>query len=353
MSCKMTRRRMLAGGVASTLVLLDRTSSSYPQIEDDKGPGREAFWGPGPDKNLVRDLTPGTTPVRMGAYLRYMENTDFDEMIKDFRTIGGPVNLTSMVSRPDGWNVMSESRLNEFLDTLKEKDIEWFEVAGYCNILHPDESVRQKNLAHLSHCIEFSDRVGCRVVGTISGSCSPIGVEYIDNYNVHPDNWTLETWKLLVSGLRQVFKDTAGMKSAIGMEAQITTNIDGPLAHRRLIDDVGSERMKVILDPINMISLHNYFHTTELINGCFDLLGEDIFVCHGKDTYILPHSQTVHVQEVCTGRGIFDFESYLVLLSRMKWARTLWPDHIPNNDLPEAFTYIKKVAEKVGVTIYG
>ncbi len=356
---KVTRRKILEAGAASAGMFLgtgcgsDSRKQNAGREQIEKGPGREPFWNPGPDKNLVRNLTPGPTPVRMGIYLHYEEDTDFDQMIKDFLKVGGTIRLTGAVTRPDGWNTLSTSRLNEFIDVLNQYDIELFEVAGYCNILHYDESVRQKNLAHLAQCIEFADRVGCRTVGTISGSRSPIGIKFIDNYNVHPDNWTLETWELLVSGIKQVFKDTAGMKAAIGMEAQVTTNIDGPLAHRRLIDDVGDERMKVVLDPINMISLHNYFHTTELINECFDLLGEDIMVCHGKDTYVLPHSQTVHVQEVCTGRGIFDFESYLVRLSRMKWARTLWPDHIPDKDLPEAFAYIKKIAEKVGVTIYG
>ena len=143
------------------------------------------------------------------------------------------------------------------------------------------------------------------------------------------------------------------MKAALGMEAQVTTNLDGPRAHRRLMDDIGDERVKVNLDPTNMIHLYNYYHTTELINECFDLLGEDIFGCHAKDTFILPHSQTVHIQEVCPGRGVLDYETYLVRLSRMKWSRSLLPEHIPGDQFAEAEAYIRKVAHKVGVTILG
>jgi sugar phosphate isomerase/epimerase len=101
-----------------------------------------------------------------------------------------------------------------------------------------------------------------------------------------------------------------------------------------------------------MVHLYNHFHTTELINECFDLLGEDILGCHAKDSYVLPHSQTVHVQEVCPGRGNLDYETFLVRMSRLKWARALNPEHFPSDQLPEAYAHIRKVAGKVGVNIH-
>ncbi len=58
------------------------------------------------------------------------------------------------------------------------------------------------------------------MVGTVTGSRNPEGNRWGDNYAVHPDNWTLETWKLAVSGIKQILKDTAGLKAALGMEAQ-------------------------------------------------------------------------------------------------------------------------------------
>jgi hypothetical protein len=37
----------------------------------------------------------------------------------------------------------------------------------------------------------------------------------------------------------------------------------------------------------------------------------------------------------------------------MKWSRSLLPEHIPAEQMPEAYAYIRKVAEKVGVKIHG
>jgi len=340
----MSRRRALAVGAASAGAVVGTVSGIPTDAHAAVEPGKAEFWEPGPDKNLKRDLKPGPMTIRIGGSLGRRENESFEETVKKLKDRG----YTGCVTGPEPWNSMKDSELNELRAALKKYDVAVFEVGGYTNMLHPDRATRQKNLKHLATCIEAADKVGCPMVGTISGSCDPVNF-----FNVHPDNWTMKIWKMLVESMKQVLRDTAGMKAGIGMEAQVTTNIDGPKSHRRLIDDVGDPRCTVNLDPVNMISLATYYHTTELINECFDLLGENIFGCHAKDTYIWPDKQTVHVQEVAAGRGIMDYETYLVRLSRMKWPRTILPEHVPAEELIEAAGFIRKVAAKVGVKIHG
>ncbi len=306
------------------------------------GAGSSQAWNPGPDENLKKDLKPGKTPIRLGTGMGRQGNEDFEVMVKRVRDGG----YTSVATGADPWHDMPESEMAQVRAALKKYDVEVYEVGGYRNMLHTNEVERQKNLRHLARCIEAAEKIGCRMVGTISGSRDPQNLR-ADNFAPHPDNWTEATWKILIQGVRQVLKDTAGCKAGLGMEAQVTTNQDGPKAHRRLMDDVGDPRLKVNLDPTNMISLSNYYHTTELLHECFDLLGEDIYGCHAKDTFIIPDQQTVHVQEVCPGRGVMDYETYLVLMSRMKWARSL-----PGDQYIEAKAHIEKVAAKVGVKLY-
>ena len=354
MSRRITRRSAIKASTATIGVMLGASCNSNKkgqearkQVPQKKGPGREEFWAPGPDKNLVRDLTPGETTIRLGGYLNPGKNPNPDDISKKITQEKEKGN-TGLVTGPEPWNSMKESELSEVRAALKEHDVVFFEVGGYTNMIHPDESQRRENLKKLCTCIEAADRIGCPMVGTISGSCDPVNF-----FNVHPDNWTQKTWDLLVKSVKQVLSDTSGMKAAIGMEAQVTTNQDTPLSHKRLIEDVGDSRCTVNFDPVNMISLATYYHTTELINECFDLLGESIIGCHAKDTHIWPATQTVHVQEVCAGRGILDYETYLVRLSRLKWSRTLLPEHVPADQLIEAAEYIRKVAAKVGVKIHG
>jgi len=339
-----TRRGFLRRSAATGVAGLAAGRAVTAQAAANEGiVGTSPFWGPGPDKTLKKDLNAGPTPVRLGTGMGRKEGESLTEMVKRVYDAG----YSGVVTGPEPWHSMKDSELEELRRALKEYDVVVYEVGGYKNMIHPDPRERQNQLAHLVKCLEAAEKIGCPMVGTISGSCDPV-----DFFNVHPDNWTLETWRLLVKSVKQVLKDTSGMKAALGMEAQVTTNIDGPVSHRRLIDDVGDSRCAVNLDPVNMISLSNYYHTTELLEECFDLLGESILGCHAKDTYIWPDKQTVHVQEVCSGRGVLDYETYLVRISRLEWPRTILPEHIPADQYIEADAYIRSTADKVGVKMY-
>jgi sugar phosphate isomerase/epimerase len=356
MGTRWTRRAMMAFGALAAAAGRGSGAAGQARAGRAAEPGRAPYWMPGPDPKAAKDLKPGPTPIRLAGNLPIPRAGAAD---KGPASIGDAVRslreqgLTSGITRMEPWEKASEAMISELRAAMKEYDVEIFEVGGYRNILHTDEKARQENLKYLARCLETAERIGCRMVGTITGSRNPAGNQWSDNYAVHPDNWTLETWKLTVSGIRQILKDTAGLKAVLGMEAQVTTNLDGPVAHRNLIEDVGDPRCKVNLDPTNMVHLYNHFHTTRLIEQCFDLLGEDIYGCHAKDSYVQPHTQTLYIQEVCPGRGSLDYETYLVRLSRMKWPRSLLPEHIPNDQYPEAYAYIRKVAAKVGVKIYG
>ena len=297
-------------------------------------------WPPGPDVGAKRDLAPGATPVRLATRMVRGAGEQPEETVRRIRDAG----YTAVNTQPSQWN---DAELTDMRAALKKYDVTVFEVGAYSNIIHPDQKRRQEILAAIVMKFDDAEKIGCPMVATVSGCCDP---EYL--INPHPDNWTRETWDVLVGSVRQILKDTAGMKVSLGMEAQVTTNIDGPKAHRRLIDDVGDGRCAVNLDPTNMVSLATYFHTTELLNECFDLLGESILGCHAKDTYILPDIQTVHVQEVCPGKGVMDYETFLTRMSRMKWPRALFPEHIKDEEFPEADAYIAKVARETGVKLY-
>ncbi len=288
-----------------------------------------------------RDLfAAGQTPIRLAIRMVRVGKEHPEETVKRIRAGG----YAAVNTQPSQWN---DAELAELRAALKKYDVDVFEVGAYSNIIHPDRTRRQEILSAIVQKFEGAEKIGGILVATVSGCCDP---KYL--INPHPDNWSPETWKVLVRSVKQILRDTAGLSVSLGMEAQVTTNLDGPKAHKRLIDDVGDPRCAVNLDPTNMISLERYFHTTELLHECFDLLGESILGCHAKDTFIEPDVQTLHIQEVCPGRGVMDYETFLACMSRMKWPRALFPEHLPNDQYPEAYSFIRKIAEKTGVKIY-
>jgi sugar phosphate isomerase/epimerase len=107
----------------------------------------------------------------------------------------------------------------------------------------------------------------------------------------------------------------------------------------------------VVFDPSNSIHLYNYYHTTEMLAECFDMWGERINNLHGKDVYIEPRTQACFIRQVTPGLGTLDYETLLVRLSRLAWARSITPE-IGQSERPAAYAHIRKVAAQVGVKIH-
>ena len=350
-----SRRKALAAGAASTGMLLGASCAQKEQegMETPLQTSHPPFLTPwSPPADLKRDLTPGSTPIRLASWssltsLNYPKNLSITETVKRIRDMGYTSGNSYAGRNRNPWLDASESEIRELKEALKTYDVTFFDVHTVTDNIHPDLSQRQKNHKHVAETCEAAERVGCPMVTTHTGTCStesPVAP--------HKDNWTWETWKLSVDGIRQILKDTSGMKVALGIEAVNMTASNNPRAHRQLIDEIGDPRLNICLDPVNMIHLGVYFRNTELINECFDLLGEHIIAAHAKDTYITPDRMSAYITEVAPGKGLLDYETYLVRLSRLSSPRTLLIEHIPDEEYPEAKKYIEDTAAKVGVTIY-
>ena len=142
------------------------------------------------------------------------------------------------------------------------------------------------------------------------------------------------------------------MKTVIAIEPINMVNVNNPRALKQLLEDVADPRLKVCIDPVNMINMGCYFRNTELIEESFDLLGENIVSAHAKDTWVIPDKMSIYITEPAAGKGILDYETYLVRLSRLKWPRPLMIEHLPDEEYAGAKKYIEDVAQKTGIKFY-
>jgi len=349
------RTALAAGALAAGAVVSCSKSGDETAPETNVGDVPDFLTPWSPDPAAPRDLTVGQTPIRLCSWrndctLDYPANgisiTETVKRIKDMGFSAG--NSYSSISRRNPWLTASETEIRELKDACVEYDVLYFDVHTVPYLIHPDLAERERHIAYVVEQCEAAERVGCPMVTTHTGTKStesPVAP--------HPDNWTMAAWRDSVASLKEVIRRTEGMKVKLGIEAVNMTASNNPRAQKRIMEDVGSDRLKILLDPINMISLRNYFRTTELINECFDLLGEDIIACHAKDTYIIPNKMSAYITEVAAGEGLLDYELYLARLSRMEWPRPLLIEHLPYDQYDIAQKNIETVATNMGVKFYG
>ncbi len=358
MTEKISRRTALSSGAAFTGGLIASSCAKTPpennstpaaspakaELSDVWGEDFLTQWSPGPDSQ--REVIAGSTPVRLSCTsyrLRYERMSDIDAHIKELKALG-----YTAAESGDEWNQATDSQITELNDALRENDFLYYTIHVFCNDIHPDPVKKEENYRRRIRSIETAARLGLKYVVSHTGGKNPKAANY-----PHKDNWTKAVWDESVETMKRLINATAGIPVDLAVEAINPTTINNPMAHVRLKEEVGSDRIKVCLDPQNMLSPRNYYRNTELINRCFDLLGEDICYAHCKDVK-WEDTMLPSMSWVVLGEGEVDYSTYLKRLSQMENERPFMLEFMRSGEQYETTQKnLRAVAKDVGVTILG
>lgn len=172
-------------------------------------------------------------------------------------------------------------------------------VNGTFNMAHADPAVRAEGLRRFDGFLRSVKAIGCPLVSLCSGSRSANGLWTYDPATALPDAW---------DDMQATMKAAVAMAEKYGIVLAIETEaanvIDSPEKARRIMDEVGSPSLKMILDCANL------FHFGEAapenvrpaIDRAIKHFGRDIVLAHGKDI-----SEGAAIDFCATGCGIVDF----------------------------------------------
>jgi len=346
MNNKISRRQALMA--AAGLVVGAKASTSRAWTLPDVG-GAEYLSQWSPPQEVKRDLTPGPSAIRLSSAGSRLSNIDSNpvEQVEKIRNAG----YTAVEAPYATWRMMKDSEARELKAELERHDLLFYTVHVWDNIIHPDPEMRATVHREYLEAIEMAEQMGMDFILVHTGSRA-VGKPN----DAHPQNWSEETWQMSVDALKQVLADSSGSKINLAVEAINSNNLNSPAAHVRLREDVGSERLKVTLDPTNMVHPGVLFRSAELYNQCFELLGEDILYAHAKDirwAEMLPG-----LEWVVPGEGEMDYEVYLTHLSRLEYPRPLMMEFLNRGDYqgpdqyPQGKKFIEETAARLGVKIY-
>jgi sugar phosphate isomerase/epimerase len=175
-------------------------------------------------------------------------------------------------------------------------------LSGTYNMAHPDANVRAWSRKALGNVIEAARRMGAPVVTLCTGSRDPH-----DMWKHHPDNQGALAWSVLRSELDFAvpLAEAAGIKLAI--EPEPGNVVNHAQAARRLLDEVASPLLGIVLDPANLLSPATLPQQQEIIAKAAQLLGGSLLLAHIKD--IDPSGRVT-----AAGRGAVDFPAFVAAL---------------------------------------
>jgi sugar phosphate isomerase/epimerase len=105
---------------------------------------------------------------------------------------------------------------------------------------------------------------------------------------------------------------------ALAIEPETGNVIDSANKARRLLDELRSPRLKIIIDAANLLRATDLACMREVLEDAFELIGSDLVLAHAKE--FNPHANAGNQP---LGRGVLDWDLYLSLLRRVNFAGPL------------------------------
>ncbi|MBD3181658.1 TIM barrel protein [Candidatus Poribacteria bacterium] len=204
-----------------------------------------------------------------------------------------------------------EPEISDYIRSeMQKRDIVMGAVSGTFNMIDPNVGKRYDGLQRLETLAAACERLGTSVITLCTGTRDPESM-----WKWHPENDTPEAWDDLVKVMTKAVKYAEKYKVNMAFEPEVSNVVDSASKARRLINQIKSPYLKVVMDPANIFHKGELVRMNEMIDEAFVLLGDYIALAHAKD---LDHDG--EAGHLAAGKGLLDYKQYL------SWLKNYDPD---------------------------
>lgn len=206
-------------------------------------------------------------------------------------------------------------------------------ISGTYNMIHPELSVRQNGARSLAHIIASARAMGTGLVTLCTGTLDPD-----DQWRAHPDNRSPKAWQDLRAEMAAALTvaETAGVD--LGIEPELANVVSSATLARKLIDELKSPRLKVVLDAANLFERAPPAEVAATVERAVDLLADRIVMAHAKD-------RRADGAFCAAGNGVIDFAHFVRCLRRAGFGGPLVTHGLSEAEAPAVAKFLHAIVQ--------
>jgi pimeloyl-ACP methyl ester carboxylesterase/sugar phosphate isomerase/epimerase len=153
-------------------------------------------------------------------------------------------------------------------------------VSATYNLIHPDRTYRTERTRRACRLIKAAPALGTSFVTLCTGTR-----DNADMWRRHPDNDSETAWAEMREEVDHLLEAAEEAEVTLGIEPEPGNTVSTAARARRLLDEVGSSRLAVILDPANLLPSASEAEAAYVLDQAFDLLADRAAVVHAKHLF--------------------------------------------------------------------
>ncbi len=262
--------------------------------------------------------------MRLGIFAKTFPGTDPDTVLGAVRAAGYGCTQFNMacVGLPPMPDDIPDSVLERIKAAAVRHDVGLVALSGTYNMIHPDPAVREAGQQRLRTMLGAAKALGVPLVTLCTGTRDPD-----DQWRHHPGNAAPEAWAEMRREVETALRSAEAAGVDLGIEPEQANVVTSAADARRLIDELASPRLRVVLDPANLFERATPDEARRIVAEAVELCGRDIAMAHAKDRHADGRFATA-------GTGLVDFPDFIARLAAAGFdgglvAHGLSPDEAP------------------------
>jgi sugar phosphate isomerase/epimerase len=212
-----------------------------------------------------------------------------------------------------------------------ERDLTMAAVSGTFNIIDHDRARLTANLTRLRVLANACPALGTSVVTLCTGTRDRDSM-----WKYHPENESPAAWTDMVDAMRRIAQVAEDTGITVAIEPEVNNVVDSAAKARRLLDELQTDRAKVIMDGANLFKAGDLSRMHEVLDEAFSLVGHDIVIAHAKDL-----SRDGDAGHEAAGTGLVDYGHYLGLLRQYGFDGPLITHGLSEEQVPQCYRFLR------------
>ena len=216
--------------------------------------------------------------------------------------------------------------LPRIADAASRHGVELAAISGTFNTAHPDPSVRSLGITRFPVLAAAAAELGIPVITLSSGSR-----DAHDMWRHHPDNSTPEAWTDSRTSLIRLAAIAEDNGVTLAVEPEHTNVASNAALARKMLDEVGSDHLKIVFDAANLIDVSDLSQETItlVIDDALNLLGAEVVLAHAKE--LVPDRA-----QVAPGEGVLPWQHIIGKLTEVGYHGAVVTHGLPAARVPIA-----------------
>ena len=231
----------------------------------------------------------------------------------------------------ESYETMTESDACVIYEAFAKKQIDISVLGCYIDISCMNSELRLEHLRRFERALCWGKELQAGMVGTESS----FGIVSMEDKK--------KTFGLVKDGVARIVEQAEACGVNVGIEPVAAHALYSAEWTRELLDFIDSSRLKVIFDPVNLLTLETIENQETLWDACFAAFGKDIGAVHLKDFTVEKNGRFA---PCLLGEGLMKYDRIFEWLHRENSSISILREEIVPRTAGQDIKFMKNILDR-------